>query len=87
MDQSLTTPWTTGQKVAFRFAFIFFGLTTIMNWNLTLFFAGLAISKKSFSITGVFEWMIGPFSWLDRHFLPETPCRRLRQIRFAGSVS
>jgi hypothetical protein len=67
MDQTLTTPWTTGQKIAFRFAFLFFGFTTIINWTLTLFFAGLAISKKSFPVDGVFKWMSVPFSWLDRH--------------------
>lgn len=67
MDHTLTPRWTIEQKIAFRFAFLFFGLTTIINWVLTLFIAGLALSQKSFPIISAFKWMSRPFSWLDTH--------------------
>lgn len=67
MDNTLKAPWTTAQKIGFRFAFLFFGITTIINWNLIFYFAGLAVSKESFPIEMSFKWMSSPFSWLDSH--------------------
>jgi hypothetical protein len=67
MDQTLTKPWSNGQKIAFRFAFLFLGLTTIINWDLVTYFFFAAIHVKKFSLDIVFSWLVRPFAWLDAH--------------------
>jgi hypothetical protein len=65
MDQTLTSPWTARQKIAFRSAFLFFGLTTIINWDLITYFFLLGIHAQKFSLDIIFTWMVRPFAWLD----------------------
>ncbi len=61
-------PWKSWQKIGFRFAFLFLGLTTIINWDLVTYFAFWAMNIHKFSLDIVFTWLVRPFSWLDRHF-------------------
>jgi hypothetical protein len=67
MDQTLAKPWSNGQKIAFRFAFLFLGLTSIINWDIYTFFFFDAIHVKKFSLDIVFSWLVHPFAWLDAH--------------------
>jgi hypothetical protein len=66
MENVISKPWTMGQKIAFRFAFLFLGLTTIINWDLVTYFFFAAIHVK-FSLDIVFSWLVRPFAWLDAH--------------------
>jgi len=56
--------WRLSQKVAFRFFFLLLGMSTVFCWDL-LFLVAFDV-KKNF--TKPYEFLTGPFHWLDRHF-------------------
>ena len=61
------TPWKIGQKISFRFFFIFLALTSYVCWNLVIFIVHDALFKGRFDLA---EWnkpLTGLFYWLDKH--------------------
>lgn len=61
------TPWKTWQKIVFRFCFWFFGLTSIMAWQLDTFFAYSTINQKGFDIEAMYKPFTGTFYWFDKY--------------------
>ena len=60
-------PWKRWQRITFLFSFLFLGLTSVISWELNIFFASSAVSDKAFGLDTMFKPLAGLFFWLDRH--------------------
>src|SRR4029079_18987755 len=63
------TAWKIWQKIAFRFCFLFLGISTIVGWHLIIFFAiGIIVKKRAVDFAGVYHFFSKPLHWFDRNF-------------------
>ena len=67
LKDNFDEPWKLRQKTSFRFAFLFLGLTSIINWHLSIFFSYIAWFKPSFDIAVLFHFFAAQFYWIDKY--------------------
>ena len=60
------TSWNLGQKLAFRFCFLFLGITSLLCWDFNIIFALLSFSVN-YDPTIEYKPFAGVFHWLDQH--------------------
>jgi hypothetical protein len=60
-------PWKLWQKISFRFFFLFLVLTSVLCWDLTIYFTVSAVTKNEYDITSEYKPLAGPLHWLDKH--------------------
>ncbi|HZX58117.1 MAG TPA: hypothetical protein VFE54_05310 [Mucilaginibacter sp.] len=61
------TLWKTWQKIAFRFLFLFFAITSVLCLQLVVLLADLAFDKDGFEMDKMFKPLRSVVHWLDRY--------------------
>ena len=59
--------WKSWQKISFRFFFLFLILSSVLCWDLTVYFTVVAVTQKERDLTSEYKPLAGTFHWLDTH--------------------
>jgi hypothetical protein len=59
--------WKAWQKISFRFAFLFLGLTSFLTWDIIIYFVSASSDKNRFDAARLYKPLSGFFYWLDKY--------------------
>ena len=62
------TTWKVRQKIAFRFSFLFLGISTIVPWHLIIYFAkSIFVKNRDYDFAHIYTFLSKPLYWLDKY--------------------
>jgi hypothetical protein len=61
---TISHPWRRPEKISFRFFFLLLAGSSIFSWGVIFYYATL---RESNPTTPIYQFLTGPFYWLDKH--------------------